>query len=113
MSKTSNPGHADAPATVFTQKLQRHIPNAGGELVEEISFREPRAADVMKIGNPVAVDLYAEPPRITFDDDKMGGMMEALSGIPKPMLGRMHPQDYVACCWGLSGFFLPAGLMQA
>lgn len=111
MSKTPYPGQPDAPAAVFIQKLQRAIPNMEGEPATEIAFREPRAGDVMRIGNPVAVDLYAEPPRITYDDDRMGAMLAALSNFPKPMIERMHPQDYVACCWGLSGFFLPAGLM--
>jgi hypothetical protein len=74
------------------------------EVLEELTFREPTGADIVRIGNPVFITSTGE---IMFDERKMTAMMAQLSGVFPPLLDFMHPQDWNSCAYRLRRFFLP------
>jgi hypothetical protein len=74
------------------------------EQLEELSFREPTGADIIRLGNPVWINTSGE---IMFDERKMTMMMAQLSGVLYPLLEAMHPQDWNSCAYRLRRFFLP------
>jgi hypothetical protein len=84
----------------------RHKPINGNkrELLEQLTFREPTGADIVRIGNPVFITTAGE---IMFDERKMTAMMAQLSGVFPPLLDFMHPQDWNSCAYRLRRFFLP------
>ncbi|GJE45366.1 phage tail assembly protein [Methylobacterium soli] len=80
---------------------------AHGEEIREITFRDPLGADILAVGNPVIVDMASDPPRVTHDERKMAAMISRLGGIPTSSVAQMGPQDWVACAWLLTPFFVP------
>jgi hypothetical protein len=74
------------------------------EQLEQLTFREPTGADILRVGNPVWINTVGE---IMFDERKMTGMMAQLSGVLYPLLEAMHPQDWNSCAYRLRRFFLP------
>jgi hypothetical protein len=74
------------------------------EQVDQLSFREPTGADIIRHGNPVWINTAGE---IMFDERKMTMMMAQLSGVLYPLLEAMHPQDWNSCAYRLRRFFLP------
>jgi hypothetical protein len=74
------------------------------EQLDELSFREPTGADIIRLGNPVWINTAGE---IMFDERKMTMMMAQLSGVLYPLLEAMHPQDWNSCAYRLRRFFLP------
>jgi hypothetical protein len=74
------------------------------ELLDQLSFREPTGADIIRFGNPVWINTAGE---IMFDERKMTAMMAQLSGVLAPLLEFMHPQDWNSCAYRLRRFFLP------
>jgi hypothetical protein len=88
----------------------RHKPirNDRGDLVHELSFREPRGGDINRFGNPTRLVSDQEGSlQIIVDERKMHYIMAALCGIMVPMLDAMDPRDWNNCCYRLRGFFLP------
>jgi hypothetical protein len=73
------------------------------ELLSEIVFREPTAADIIQCGNPV----FMTDAGARFDERKMTMMMAQLSGVIRPLLDSMHPRDWNSCAYRLFPFFLP------
>lgn len=102
----------DKSETVFTRKLQRPI-TAHGETLEEISFREPTAADISRYGNPVRFNLFGDTSDISFYEDKMTAMLAQLSGVNPKAIESMSTQDWTSCAWGIAGFFLPVREKEA
>jgi hypothetical protein len=84
----------------------RHKPIFGNkrEQLDELTFREPTGADIIRFGNPVWINTAGE---IMFDERKMTAMMAQLSGVLYPLLEAMHPQDWNSCAYRLRRFFLP------
>jgi hypothetical protein len=74
------------------------------EQLDELTFREPTGADIIRFGNPVWINTAGE---IMFDERKMTAMMAQLSGVLYPLLEAMHPQDWNSCAYRLRRFFLP------
>jgi hypothetical protein len=74
------------------------------EELDHLSFREPTGSDIIRIGNPVWINVAGE---IMFDERKMMMMMAQLSGVLAPLLEAMHPQDWNSCAYRLRRFFLP------
>lgn len=87
--------------------LQKPIPNMEGALINEISFREPTAGDILRHGNPVRYDPRFDPPKIEFNEKSAFDMMYALSGVPVACLSRMAPNDAVTAMWAIARFFIP------
>jgi hypothetical protein len=90
------------PITV--QLLYRSVRNDKGDEVWSLTFREPRAAEINRIGNPTRMLWDGE---IIIEERKMTYIMAALSGILPPMLEAMDPRDWNSCAYRLRKFFLP------
>lgn len=99
-------GAAVKPAIIFRYKLSAPL-KAYGNDVAELEFRKPTAFDIMNIGDPVVLDIATDPPRVTFDAPKMFAMMSTLASVPMSSLSEMDTNDWVACAWGISPFFVP------
>jgi hypothetical protein len=90
------------PVTV--QLLYKPIMNDTGETVNKLTFREPRASDINRIGNPTRMLWDGE---IIIEERKMTYIMAALCGILPPLLEAMDPRDWNACALRLRKYFLP------
>jgi hypothetical protein len=90
------------PITV--QLLYRPIKNDKGETVDRLTFREPRASEINRIGNPTRMLWDGE---IIIEERKMTYIMGALCGILPPLLEAMDPRDWNSCAYRLRKFFLP------
>jgi hypothetical protein len=90
------------PITV--QLLYRSISNGQGETVNSLTFREPRATEINRIGNPTRMLWDGE---IIIEERKMTYIMGALCGILPPLLEAMDPRDWNSCALRLRKFFLP------
>jgi hypothetical protein len=80
---------------------------ANGEPVMEITFREPTAGDIERVGNPVLVGMYENTPKIHFDSAIMTQMMSRLAAVPPSTIRAMHPKDWNNGAWLLANFFMP------
>lgn len=94
-----------------TIKLSEPI-EANGETLEEITFREPSAADIELCGNPVCLDWNnvtgpTSNPRPYFDTKAMSHMMSVLAAVPPSSIRKMKTRDWNTAAWGLAGFFMP------
>ena len=90
----------------FAVTLSKPIP-VFDEKVSVLKFRKPTAADIIQIGNPVLFDPISDPPRVEHHAQRMTAMMARLSGVPASSLARMETDDWIACAWELSPFFIP------
>jgi len=83
-----------------------------GDTVNELKFREPTAADIIRSGgNPVNVevaDITGNMVHYNFKIDaaKMMRMMANLSGILEPYIQKMDSRDYNSCAHRLQRFFI-------
>jgi hypothetical protein len=89
---------------VKVKLLHKKVRNMKGEMVNELSFREPTGGDINRYGNPCHVDQNGD---VIILDRKMIVMMAVLSGILQPFLEAMDPRDYNSCAYRLRGFFIP------
>ena len=81
---------------------------ANGDEVDQLTFREPTAADIERIGNPVNVDLLSgDTPKITFDAKAMTQMMSTLAAVPPSTIRQMKTRDWNSAAWSLASFFIP------
>ena len=90
------------PITVHL--LYKPISNDKGEVVNSLTFREPRASEINRIGNPTRMLWDGE---IIIEERKMTYVMAALCGILPPLLENMDPRDWNSCALRLRKFFLP------
>ena len=89
---------------IVVQLLYKPIRNDKGDLVNSLSFREPRASEINRIGNPTRMLWDGE---IVIEERKMSYIMAALCGILPPLLEDMDPRDWNSCALRLRKFFLP------
>ena len=89
---------------VKVKLMHKAIRGPRGEMVKELSFREPTGADINRYGNPCTVDQYGD---VVILDRKMTVMIAALSGILQPFIEMMDPRDWNSCAYRLRGFFIP------
>jgi hypothetical protein len=90
------------PVTV--QLLYRPIINDKGETINSLTFREPRASEINRIGNPTRMLWDGE---IIIEERKMTYIMGALCGVLPVLLEAMDPRDWNSCAYRLRKFFLP------
>lgn len=96
----------NAPATIVV-KLSKPI-IANGDEVQEITFREPSAADIERVGNPVNIDMMSsDTPKVTFDAKAMTQMMSLLAAVPPSTIRQMTTRDWNTAAWNLASFFMP------
>jgi hypothetical protein len=94
--------HEQWPITI--DLLYKSIRNDKGEMVNKLVFREPRASEINKIGNPIRMLWDGE---ILIEERKMTYIMGALSGVLPVLLDDMDPRDWNSCALRLRKFFLP------
>jgi hypothetical protein len=115
IDETAEPGPTeDLPEWPLTiPLLHRPVDTKPGVSVNELTFREPTAGDIMRAGgNPCRVEIVEMGGgRVTWqpqiDDIKMLRLMATLSGILEPYLQRMDTRDYASCAHRLRKYFLP------
>jgi len=90
------------PITV--QLLYKPIRNEKGDEITSLTFREPRAGEINRIGNPTRMLWDGE---IIIEERKMTYIMGALCGVLPPLLEMMDPRDWNSCAYRLRKFFLP------
>jgi hypothetical protein len=94
---------ADAwPITVQLLYKPIHDPTKGE--LKALTFREPRASEINRIGNPTRMLWDGE---IIIEERKMTYIMGALSGVLPPVIDTMDPRDWNSCAYRLRKFFLP------
>jgi hypothetical protein len=81
------------------------IRNNRGEVVNELSFREPKGGDINRYGNPVRMNSQGD---WVIEERKMHYVMAALSDILPPFLDQMDPRDWNFAAYELMRFFLPS-----
>jgi hypothetical protein len=89
---------------IVVRLLHKKIANNTGELVDHLSFREPRGGDINRYGNPCRVNREGD---VVIDERKMHYVMAALCNVLPPMLDAMDPRDWNSCAYRLRDFFLP------
>lgn len=89
---------------IVVRLLYKPVRNDKGDMVKELSFREPRGGDINRYGNPCRVNQDGE---VVIDERKMTMIMAALTGINMPFLEMMDPRDWNSCAYRLRTFFLP------
>lgn len=107
---------AEPPLPEWPMTIElRHKPlqRGRGEEINELTFREPTAMDIIRAGgNPCRIEVtelvggqVSYSPVI--DDAKMMRLMANLSGLLEPQIQKMDPRDYSSCAHRLRRFFLP------
>jgi len=97
-----DPPKAEWPVKV--RLLHKPVRANNGDMVKELTFREPTGGDINRYGNPCHVNQEGE---VIILDKKMITMMAVLSGVLQPFLEGMDPRDYNSCAYRLRSFFLP------
>lgn len=103
----------ELPEWPMTIKLMHKPILRGREELNELTFREPTAMDIIRCGgNPCRIEIIDLPSgQVAFypiiDDGKMMRLMANLSGMLEPQLQKMDPRDYNSCAHRLRRFFLP------
>jgi len=93
--------------------LHKPIQKSRTETINELTFREPTAMDIIKCGgNPCRIEVTeVSGGRVVYnpiiDDKKMMVLMANLCGLIEPQLQKMDPRDYNSCAYRLRSFFLP------
>jgi hypothetical protein len=89
---------------VKVRLLHKSIRGAKGELLKELTFREPTGGDINRYGNPCHVNQDGD---VVILERKMTTMMSVLAGVHPPFIETMDPRDWNSCAYRLRGFFLP------
>ena len=97
---------ANGAVSPIIVKLRKAVP-ADGDEVMELTFREPTAGDIDRVGNPVMIDPFGDVPKYSFDSKMMTAMMSVLAAVPPSTIKRMHPKDWNNAAWLLLNFFTP------
>jgi hypothetical protein len=83
--------------------LYKSIMNDKGESINSLTFREPKAADINRVGNPTRLLWDGE---VIIEERKMTYIMGALSGVLPVLLEQMDTRDWNSCALRLRKFFL-------
>ena len=106
VDETEKPKMNGATSSIV-QTLRKSV-IANGDEVNELTFREPTAADIERVGNPVNIDMLSgDVPKVTFDARAMTQMMALLATVPPSTIRQMHPRDWNSAAWQLASFFIP------
>jgi Phage tail assembly chaperone proteins, E, or 41 or 14 len=89
---------------VVVKLLYKPLVIPGDRTYNELSFREPRAGDINRYGNPCRVNQDGE---VLIEERKMHYVMSALSGVLPPYLELLDPRDWNSCAYRLRHFFAP------
>jgi len=109
MSDEKEEVKANGASSSIVIKLRKSI-IANGDEVNELTFREPTAGDIERVGsNPVNIEQIGETGKlkVTFDTKAMSHMMSILATVPPSTVRQMHPKDWNTAAWELASFFMP------
>ena len=109
MSDEKEEVKANGSSSSIVIKLRKSI-IANGDEVNELTFREPTAGDIERVGsNPVNIEQIGETGKlkVTFDTKAMSHMMSILATVPPSTVRQMHPKDWNTAAWELASFFMP------
>jgi len=81
---------------------------AHGETRHELTFREPKGADLVKCGIPFAVAVTAKGLRIEPDAETVAAWIADLAGIPPSAVATLSFVDMAAAMGQVVGFFVAA-----
>jgi len=96
---------AAQPEGPWIGKLPLRKPvNAHGEMVSELTFREPTGGDIADCGNPI---VPGGTGRMQFDGPVMTEMMARLAVVTPKTIRDLHPKDWTNGAYMIAGFFLP------
>ena len=101
-----------APPGPIVIKLSKPI-QAHGEMVSELSFREPTGLDIELVGVPVhftwvAGDNVASDGGVQVVYSKnMGMMLSHLAAVPPSSIKMLAAKDWIKCAMAVQSFFLP------
>ena len=98
------PGPAKEVWPIKVRLLHKPVRGPKGDMMQELSFREPTGGDINRVGNPCMVDQNGD---VIILDRKMTTMMAQLSGVLQPFIEAMDPRDWNSCAYRLRGFFIP------
>lgn len=108
------PAEPDLPEWPMTIKLlHKQLERGRGEFIDELTFREPTAMDIIRAGgNPCRIEVIEQAGgQVTYqsviDDARMMRLMANLCGMVEPQLQKMDPRDYNSCAHRLRRFFMP------
>lgn len=93
---------------ILTVKLAEPV-KAMGEDVSELRFRAPTGKDLIELGNPVAINVYADDPvqTVKVDWSIMGKMMSRLAGVPLTTIEALSPNVLSKAATELAPSFFP------
>lgn len=104
----------DVPEWPMTIKLNhKPIQKNRNEILNELTFREPSAMDIIRAGgNPCRIEITEiSGGQVIYnpiiDDVKMMRLMANLTGLLEPQIQKMDPRDYASCAHRLRKYFLP------
>jgi len=89
---------------VHVKLMHKPIRDTKNNLINEVTFREPSARDVIAMGNPVRFDNDGE---MIIDEQKMNRIISGLAGLFENDVLNMDPRDWNSCAYRLRPFFLP------
>jgi len=99
------PAEAKKPEGPWIGKLPlRKAVNAHGDMVSELTFREPTGGDIADCGNPI---VPGQTGRMQFDGPVMTEMMARLALVTPKTIRDLHPKDWTNGAYMIAGFFLP------
>jgi hypothetical protein len=75
--------------------------------LHELVLREPTGEDMITIGNPVLLNMFVDPPVITYDMAKVAAMLAKLSNVPSSSIATMDTNDLAGACFVIAPFFVP------
>jgi hypothetical protein len=90
------------PVTV--ELLYKPVRNLKGEVLYRLTFSEPTAGVINRVGNPTRMLWDGE---IVIEERKMTHIMAALANLPAQAIEMMDPRDWNSCAYRLRKFFLP------
>jgi hypothetical protein len=98
------PGPVREVWPIRVRLLHKQVRGTKGDMLQELTFREPTGGDINRVGNPCMVDQNGD---VIILDRKMTTMIAQLSGILQPFIEAMDPRDWNSCAYRLRGFFIP------
>lgn len=102
----TKPGEVNGAISPIVIKLRKPV-IANGDEVSELTFREPTAGDIERVGNPVHLEMAGEHFKPVFETKSMTQMLALLASVPPSTIRQMHPKDWNNAAWAIGNFFTP------
>ena len=87
--------------------LRKKVQDGEGNLVDELTFREPTGWDIERIGCPIVLSVFESQPKPIYDGAIMTSMMAHLATVPMSSIRHMDPRDWQNGAMMLFHFFVP------